>query len=185
MKKLFLCVLVLAILCGCTSSKPTEETNTDKEETVVTEQVYQDFLSTYFADENRKSDYPLSSSPYTFTDTKEADTGLIAKQLGCEAINEDVLGEVNDIHQNDVTTFENLLKSFEPVLDETISFNNNNNIIMLKSGTNILYIANDNNIKLVLGDIRCTMKLTNDEVESLLAFLQNNLDSYANLGFCK
>ncbi len=56
---------------------------------------------------------------------------------------------------------------------------------MLKSGTNILYIANDNTIKLVYNDNRCTMKINDQELESFITFLQDNLDSYTDLGLCK
>ena len=169
MKKFFLCTLILAMLCGCTKS--TEEKVEDK---ALTDAVYQDFLQDYFADENHK-----------FNDGKEADITLITKQLGCEAINEDLIDEINDIHQEDVNEFKTLLQSFQPVLDESISFNNNNVIIMLKSGTNILYIANDNTIKLVYNDNRCTMKINDQELESFITFLQDNLDSYTDLGLCK
>lgn len=180
MKKFFLCTLILAMLCGCTKS--TEEKVEDK---ALTDAVYQDFLQEYFADENHKSDYISTSNPYTFNDGKEADITLITKQLGCEAINEDLIDEINDIHQEDVNEFKTLLQSFQPVLDESISFNNNNVIIMLKSGTNILYIANDNTIKLVYNDNRCTMKINDQELESFITFLQDNLDSYTDLGLCK
>ena len=180
MKKFFLCTLILAMLCGC--NKSTEEKVEDK---ALTDAVYQDFLQDYFADENHKSDYTSTSNPYTFNDGKEADITLITKQLGCEAINEDLIDEINDIHQEDVNEFKTLLQSFQPVLDESISFNNNNVIIMLKSGTNILYIANDNTIKLVYNDNRCTMKINDHELESFITFLQDNLDSYTDLGLCK
>ena len=85
----------------------------------------------------------MSKLKLNITEQAKADITLITKQLGCEAINEDLIDEINDIHQEDVNEFKTLLQSFQPVLDESISFNNNTVIIMLKSGTKILYIIKD------------------------------------------
>lgn len=198
MKKLLVCLMALLMLVGC-SSKPSTDATTEPVESqettvapteeaaaVAVEDLYTAFIESYYAAEH-SSDYYAAGSPYVFTDSESATLSLIGKKMECEAVTEDeaTLASLEEIHTAAVEEFKTLVTSFVPTYDETVSFDNNKIVIILKdANNNMCYFANDGTMKIVMGDVRGTFKLTEDEINSLVSFLDTNLTNVTALTIC-
>ena len=198
MKKLLVCLMALLMLVGCASKPSTDATTEPVEtqeatlaptadaETVAVEDLYTAFIESYYAD-SHSSDYYESGSPYVFTDSDSADLALVGKKMECEAVTKDeaALASLEEIHTAAVEEFKTLVSSFAPTYDETVSFDNNKIVIILKDvNNNMCYFANDGTMKIVMGDVRGTFKLTEDEINGLVSFLDTNLTNVTALPIC-
>lgn len=198
MKKILVCLMALLMLVGCASKPSTDATTepvetqettaapTAEAETVAVEDLYSAFVESYYAADH-SSDYYASGSPYVFTDSESADLGLVGKKMECEAVTKDeaTLASLEEVHKAAVEEFKTLISSFAPTYDETVSFDNNKIVIILKDANNSMcYFANDGTMKIVMGDARGTFRLSEEEINSLVSFLDTNLTNVTALPIC-
>ncbi len=203
MKKLFVCLLAMLMLVGCSSSNQTTttetttpETTTAAEETTtaeetaaptveVNDEMYAAYLDSYYSQEH-STDYTASDSTYMFMDQAEADLTLVSSRLQCEITEDEaVLTTIQEHHTEQVAAFEELLRSFAPTLDETASYDNAKTIIMFKDASkNLMYINSDGYVKIVMGDARGVFAITADELNSLVEFLDNYSQYMVRSGVC-
>ncbi|MCI5773239.1 MAG: hypothetical protein MR210_01640 [Erysipelotrichaceae bacterium] len=195
MKKIVICLLAMLMLAGCSSNtqnattETTTPTTAEATETAaaveVNDEMYATFVESYYSGEH-KSDYTSSSNPYVFKDGAEADLALIKAHFECDAITEDeaVLTSIQEFQTEQVAAFEELLRSFKPVLDEA-SYDNAKTIIMFKDAQgNLMYINSDGLAKIVMGEARGNFRLSADELEALTTFLTDNVAFYETLEVC-
>lgn len=201
MKKLFVCLLAMLMLVGCSSSNQTTETTapettataeetTAAEETAapaveVNDEMYAAYLDSYYS-QDHNTDYTSSDSTYMFMDQAEADLTLVSSRLQCEITEDEaVLTTIQEHHTEQVAVFEELLRSFAPTLDESASYDNAKTIIMFKDASNnLMYINSDGYVKIVMGDARGVFAITGDELNSLVEFLDSYSQYMVRSGVC-